>query len=329
MEELAVHPEADIKELAEELSDRQRKLEEMWHENRSYSMVFVEQNHINPTSVYHASRTPFKALALQFVPQYYWAIRNCIREIGIRRVNKQRDKVIVCGIGDSLNRNLFYLREAVRRGWKIMAVDRARPQLIGVHGLVPDYTLSLDGQPHVAPFFGSTDERFLPQKGEIIFLDYQVHPSVFEIVHKSPATLAVFATGHYGGFNSVLAQEMKYGHISGMDTTIVTPAALHEVIKMNFKKIVTIGTELGWKNREDVEGCYAPYAYKLPDGSWTIEVFEKAAKYFWDIAKVLDASNRYYSSMKKFYIPKVLLDASGGIDKGYPFMPLSEIIEKY
>lgn len=321
---------AELDKTVQEFTDRQMDYNDRCHANVSSNLVYVEENKIPATSAYHASRTHNKAIALMYVPQLYWAISGTIREIRIRRMNKHRDKMIVCGIGNSLLRaeNIFGIIEAAKCGWKIMAVDRARPQLMS-YGLVPDYTVSLDGQEHVTQFFGSEDERFLPQKGEVIFLDFQVHPSVFKMVGDSEATMAAFSTGSFGACNAVLASEMKYGYITGVETVIVTPVAINEALRMNFKTIVTIGTELGWKDKESIEEAYRPIAYQMINGSWTIYAFEKAAKYFKDIAQVLDTSNAHHANVVKNYKPKILLDASGGIDKGYPYMPLKEILEKY
>lgn len=320
--------DADKMPSADELRAAQKSaqvtLSELWYSNIIANQAFVSLNKTPSVESLYATLTPWMRLFRMFVPQQYYAARNIVQEIIRRRVIKTREKILICGIGNSFVNNILYVQEAMTRGWHVMCVDRARPQLVNASSglLVPQYTVSIDGQPHCIKYLQDL------KKGETVILEFQSHPTVVSHVHNSPARMLITTTFDTQGYNEILSNafDNKYNRVIAHG--IVMPTAIDIAIRMGYKTIALIGTELGWESQELVEPMYASSAYEVDGGGWwTIKPFEDAADGFKIIAKMVLLSDETIKI--KGQRKRTLIDCSGGIDKGFTYMSISELLEKF
>lgn len=316
----AGNPIVTEEETAAEIRDIAKNMVDLWHKNTVSNVAFIKHHQIGSVIDFYIKRTSWKIIFREFIPRYYYAIKNVFRELKSRRLADSREKIIVCGIGDSLLQDCLYLWEAKKSGWKIMAIDRARPQLLS-WGLVPDFTVALDGQRHVANYFDNI------RKEENIFLCMQVHPSVIQKVHDSGANIRMFEMRAGDNYDNLVKDAIGSEFLVTYGYNIVMPSAIDIALNMGYSTVATIGTELGWKSKEDVEEIYKHTARETANGWWSIKQFEEAAVGFQVIANVVDMSNNVWKNERGFK-KRNLIDCSGGIDKGYPYMPIKELLEK-
>ncbi len=314
-----IQPDPKVIEIATEKARRQ--MAEIWHENTAATQELVSKHGLSPINDLYSMRTPWTKILSNLIPTWYRVLVQLKREYKARRLNATRDKILLCGTGDSFVESALHIQEAKEAGWDIMAVDRARPQLMTC-GLVPDYTVTLDGQRHVCNWFEDL------QPDETVMVSFQSHPSIYEKVIASEADLKVYSTAGLEGYNEFIYEKFGSDYLQTLAYLIVMPTAIDIAIRMGYKTIATIGTELGWHTKEDVEQIYRLSAYEMDDGWWTITMFEKAAQGFISIANLLSMSNEFHKEQKGFK-PRNLLDCSGGIYKGYEYMPIDKLLENY
>ncbi|MBW1784498.1 MAG: DUF115 domain-containing protein [Deltaproteobacteria bacterium] len=296
---------------------------DMWFANIACNQGLVKEYNLESCAVEYTDRHEYREYLREMPLMTYIRIfRSMWREHNIRKANKTRDKCIVVGAGPSAGEAVTFLSSAKRQGWKIIAVDRARPLLMD-HGVLPDFTVTLDGQDFVADWFDDLHEE------ETIMASLQTHPALIKKIHKSPAKLLMYSATGPGGYSEYIKEKLGEDMLHVHASITVMPTAIFFAFKMGFKTVVTIGTELGWKSKEAIlDEWYQNMAYETKDGWWTIKPFEDAADGFDNLAKNVFMSNEFYKD-KKIYHEKVLIDSSGGLDKGYPYMPLDEVLKKY
>lgn len=294
----------------------------LWHSNTMTNAALINHYGIGSVAQYYIKRTSWKTVFKEFIPRYYYAFLNILRELKARRKADSRKKILICGIGPSLLENCLAVKQAQKEGWKIMAVDRARPQLLNQWGIAPDFTVALDGQIHVSKWFDDLRES------ETVFLATQTHPKVVQKVFNSKASLSMFDNRGRSDYADLIKDTIGSKFMVTFGHAIVMPTAIDIALNMGYTTVATIGTELGWEKEEDIEAFYRKAAFQTDNKHWTIKQFETAAVGFQMIAQTLQAANERWKN-EKGYKPRNFIDCSGGIDKGYPYVPIDEVLKKY
>ena len=307
-------------ELENASRDGAKTMRDLWAQNISINQDYVIANRIPSTKSEYATRKPWRDILAPLVPELYYVAREAAYEVKRRRINATRNKVILCGTGNSLLRSSLYLHEAIKKGWHVMAVDRARPQLLS-WGIRPVCTVTLDAQEHVINYFDGLT------KDETVFASFQTHPDLLKLVQESPAKLRVNTTWDEEGLNQHIKDKVGKDYLCVMAHCIVMPTALNIAIMLGYKTVATIGNELGWDSAAAVEDIYKGSTKEDENGWHSIKAFRDAADGFRDIARALKASNAFYCKEKE-YVERRLIDCSGGIDKGYPYMHISQMLSE-
>jgi len=298
----------------------QLRMADMWRENICKNQHYVAPRGIGFVSSQYAAARPYDQILQRLIPTWYHVIRDLLKERNRRKLRASRQKVMICGAGASFFGALTYMDKARELGWDIIAIDRARPRLMEC-GLTPDYTISLDAQWHVRRWFDDL------QESEKVFLSLQSHPDLVKLVDESAAELFMYSTTGEEGYGKFITEKFGPEIIVPFAYLICTTTALFIAIEMGYRDIATIGTELGWTHENHIEEMYKSRAVQDESGFWTMKVFQDAAAGFQQIAGMLEASNEFYKDWK-VYKPRRLVDCSGGIDKGYPYMPIHELLER-
>jgi hypothetical protein len=299
-----------------------REMRELWHKNTCDNSVYVLKEKVPSVAALFTQRFPYRNILRRLIPIWYTVIRDLYHEWNKRRVNVKRNKILICGTGDSFVKNMLTVHEARQAGFDIMCVDRARPQLM-MFGLVPDYTVSLDAQEHVGNWLENIQRR------EKFFLSFQTHTDVMRLCFKGNGKTYVFNSND-GIYHQRMTEMFGENYHLAFAHCIVMPTAIDLALKMGYKTVATIGTELGWESFNAVESIYRVGAYRIdgPGGEWwTTRAFEEASEGFKIIADALRAANDMYQSEKGF-TRRRLIDFSGGLDKGFETMTIQEYLAK-
>ena len=209
-----------------------------------------------------------------------------------------------------MHSNIPGLREARRRGWRIVAVDRSFNALKQA-GIRPDITVTSDAGEAVADFF----DPALLDPGDTFALCVVSHPAVYRRL--AACRRRVYACiNPFSAFWRQAGGRFPEGTACLRPGYVVTFSAVDLAQWMGADPVVTIGNELSWPRAADVEPRYGrARLITLPDGRVTLPSFHKAAHAF--------------AFFPDHHPDTRFLDASGGIARGWASTTLERVLSEH
>jgi hypothetical protein len=209
---------------------------------------------------------------------------------------------IVVGAGPSARENIEYIKDAVARGWKVIAVDRVHG-LLKTNGITPDYTISMDSKGVVKDFFTHVDRE------DKLVMKLKQHTGVIGYAERKAGHVYYYETiNPYSPMTTYLYDRLPHEIFCLRTGFVVGFVALDMAIWMGSEKIVLIGNELSWKNRGDVDKMYESTLQLMEVGGrtyYTLTSFAAAAAAFNFIGllhndlDIVDCSDGIISDIKK------------------------------
>lgn len=214
---------------------------------------------------------------------------------------------LVCGAGPSLQSNMEHVIEAARRGWRIVAADRAFEPLARA-GVRPNFTLASDASPAVAAFF----DPDLLRETDAFALCVIAHPDTFARLERC-RRFPFACINPFSAFWTFVQKNYPEDLPCLRPGFVVTFSAVDLAQWMGCREVVTIGNELCWPSREAVEPRYRDARIlDLPGGRATIPAFHRAARAF-----------RFFPD---FHPETRFADASGGLAEGWTPVQLDRLL---